>query len=325
MSEQTILTTIGALPVTAYGLIIALAAGAGFLWMHWNARRIGLPADTAVRFGLWAIPLGLVFGRSLFVLLRWNLVVDVLGWQHIFMFWDGGFALFGVLPGCLLAAFCCARSMRFLTADILDAAAPGAALALGIARFAEVFTLQGVGRPVDLSALQWFPVAVQNSYGEWVTPVFFWEGAAALVIAWFAARALRNPRRAPLDATCVFLLGLGITQVLLESLRTDDILRLGLVKVSQLAAMTCVLAAAVRWAVPAIRAGKFVPVCAYGAGLLAGVGLCTCIEYALDKTAIPNAVLYLAMALTLAIMAALVGRLRKMAAGHAEPASGKRL
>jgi prolipoprotein diacylglyceryltransferase len=257
-----------------------------------------------------------VFGRGLFVSLRWNLVVDVLGWQHIFMFWDGGFTLFGVLPGCLLAAFCCARRMRVRTADILDAAAPGAALALGIARFAEVFTLQGVGRPVELPALQWFPVAVQNSYGEWVTPVFFWEGVAALGIAWLAARALRSPRRAPLDAACVFLLGLGITQVLLESLRTDDILRLGLVKVSQLAAMACVLAVAVRWAIPAVRVGKSIrAVCAYGAGLLAGVGLCTYIEYALDKTAIPNTVLYLAMGLTLAIMAALVGRLRKMATG----------
>ena len=229
------------------------------------------------------------------------------------MFWDGGFALFGVLPGCMLAAICCARRMRVPLADLMDAAAPGAALALGIARFAEVFTLQGVGRPVELPALQWFPIAVQNGYGDWVTPVFFWEGAAALGIAWLAARMLRARRRMPLDALCAFLLGLGSTQVLLESLRADDILRLGMVKVSQLAAMACVLAAAVRWASAAVRSGRSVrDVCACGAFLLAGVGLCTYLEYALDKTSYPNEVLYLAMALTLTGMVLLVGRLRKM-------------
>ena len=125
--------------------------------MQRNVRRMKLPADTVVRFGLWAIPLGLLFGRGLFVALRWSLVVNVLGWQHILMVWDGGFALFGVLPGCMIAAACCARRMRISAAGIMDATAPGAALALAIARFAEYFTLQGVGRPVMTTGLQWFP------------------------------------------------------------------------------------------------------------------------------------------------------------------------
>lgn len=322
MNEQAVLATIGPLSVTAYGLMISLAAAAGFLCMRVSARRLGLPADTAVRFGLWAIPLGLAFGRGLFVLLRWNLVVDVLGWPHLFMVWDGGFALFGVLPGCLLAAYFCARRMRVRAADQLDAAAPGAALALGVARFAEVFTLQGVGRPVELPALQWFPLAVQNGYGDWVLPVFFWEGVSALAIAWIAARALRRKPRRPGDAVSLFLLGLGVTQVLLESLRTDDILRLGLVRVSQLAAMACVLAAAVVWMIPAVRMGKLRKGAAgYGACLLSGVAVCTYLEYALDKTSVSNVVLYLAMAAVLACMASLIGRLRGLSTGKRVQAS----
>ena len=256
MTDPILMIPLGSLSITAYGLLLSVAVGAGLLWMRFTARRMELPADTAVRFGLWAIPLGLVGGRVLFVALHWSLVVNELGWQQIFRFWDGGFALFGVVPGCLLAAFFCARRMRRSTADLLDAAAPGAALTLALARFAECFTTQGVGLPVDSPALQWFPLAVQDSYGEWMMPVFFWEGVAALVIAWLATRALTGGRRRPGDAASVWLLWLGATQVLLESLRTDDLLRLGLVKISQLAAMACVLAAAIRWATLAVREGN---------------------------------------------------------------------
>ncbi len=314
MTEQTIAFTLGTLPVYAYGMIVALAAALGFLALHFAARRIGLPRDTAVRLGLWAIPLGLLGGRALFVAMRWSLVVNELGFQQIVKVWDGGFALFGVIPGCLLAAFICAKRMRVRAADLMDAAAPGAALALAVARFAEYFTLQGVGQPVDVPALQWFPLAMQNRYGDWMMPVFLWEGIAALCIAWIAYRALIQPNRKPLDAALSFLLWLGVTQVLLESLRTDDILRLGLVKASQLAAMACILAVAAVRIARAVRAGvKRLRILGFAGGILIAVGVCVTVEFALDKSTIPNGLLYLLMALSLCGMAFLCIRLRRHA------------
>ena len=321
MTEQTIAFTIGALPVYTYGLIVALAAALGLLLLHFTGRQAGLPGDTAVRFGLWAIPLGLLGGRALFVAMRFSLVVNELGWQQVFKVWDGGFALFGVLPGCLLAAWLCAKRMRVRTAVLMDAAAPGAAIALAVARFAEYFTLQGVGQPVDATALQWFPLAMQNRYGEWMMPVFLWEGIAALCIAWAAYRAFVHPNRKPLDAALSFLALLGVTQVLLESLRTDDILRLGLVKASQLTAMGCVLAAAAVRAAQALKSGaKGSRVLWLLGGLLVAVGVCITVEFALDKSTVPNGLLYLFMALSLSGMAFIVALLKKytlhtMAAG----------
>ena len=317
MTDTILGLPIGILTITLYGLILSLAVSVGLLWVNFTAKHTQLRGDTAVRVGLWAIPLGLIGGRVLFIAVRWSLVVDELGWQQIFRFWDGGFALFGVIPGCLLAVVLCARQLRLRTADLLDAVAPGAALTLAIMRFAEYFTPQGLGPPMDTAALQWFPLAIQNSYGEWMIPVFFWEGLAALVMAGLSARALYSRHRKPFDAGSTWLLWLGVTQVLLESLRTDDLLRLGLVKVSQLAAMACVLGVAIRWAVSAYRAGNpGARIIAYCAGLLAGVGICIAIEFALDKTPIPNAILYLVMGLALAGMVALTGKLHKMAVGE---------
>lgn len=314
MTDPVVLFTIGAFSITAYSLILLAAVVMGLLWMNHFVKKMSLPSDTAVCFGVYAIPLGLIGGRALFVAFRWSLLVDELGWTHIFRLWDGGFALFGVIPGCLLAAFFCAKRMECRVADVLDAAAPGAALALALTRFAELFTSQGIGLPVDTPALQWLPLAIQDSYGEWVMPVFLWEGIAALAVAWLAAKALHKPHRQPMDAASVWFLGVGVSQVLLESLRTDDILRMNLVKASQLFAMACVLAVAIRWVVQYCRAGKpFRNVAGRCAGLLVGVVLCVGIEFALDKASIPNNILYLIMALTLTGMVVLILQLRKMA------------
>lgn len=313
MWEQIPVLPLGAIQATVYGLLLSIGVGGGLVWMTFSARRIGLPADGAVRFGLWAIPMGLLGGRILFVAFRWSLVVDELGWQQIFRLWDGGFALFGVVPGCLLAALCCARRNHYRAADVLDAAAPGAGLALALARFAEAFTSQGVGMPVETPALQWFPLAMPDGYGEWMMPVFLWEGIVGLGLAFLAACKLQSTKRRPLDAASAWLLGLGLTQVLLESLRSDDLLRLGLVKVSQLAAMACVLAVAVRRMILARRAGcTGRTLSVYGAGLVAGVGVCTAVEFALDKTTVPNSALYAVMALSLTGMAMLTVRLGKL-------------
>ena len=318
MTDPVILTTLGVFPVTAYGFILAIGVGLGLVWMRANVRRLGLPEDAAVRFGLWALPLGLLGGRVLYVALRWSMVVDELGWQQLFRLWDGGFALFGVIPGCLLAAVCSAKTMRCRTADLLDATAPGAALALALARFAELFTPQGIGMPVDLPAAQWFPLAMQDSYGEWLTPIFFWEGIAALTVAILAAARLHSKRRKPFEAASVWLLGVGGTQVLLESMRTDDLLRLGLVKVSQMAAMLCVLAVALYWTVQLRRTTAGAAGTGWlWAGLFAGVGICVAIEFALDKTVIPNGILYLVMALVLGGMLAMIYRLHRKAVAHA--------
>lgn len=319
MSDPVILTTLGIFPVTVYGLMLALGVGLGLLWMRAGSRRVGLPSDAAVRFGLWALPLGLLGGRALYVALRWGMIVDELGWQQLFRLWDGGFALFGVIPGCMLAAVCCAKTMRCPTADLLDAAAPGAALALALARFAEFFTSQGIGMPVEQPWAQWFPLAMQDSYGEWLTPIFFWEGLAALAVALLAANRLRKNHRRPWEAASVWLLGIGSTQVLLESMRTDDLLRLGLVKASQLAAMCCVLAVAIYWAVQAKRAHTGNAGLGWSwAGLAVGAGLCVAIEFALDKSVIPNGVLYGLMALALCGMVIIIQRLHRIAV--AEPA-----
>ncbi len=311
MNDTLIVFSLGSLSVTAYAAILSVAVALALWGMHLLAKRAGLPADTALVYGLWALPLGLLGGRLLFVAFRWGTVVEELGFLQLFRLWDGGFALFGVVPGCVLAAVICKRRLLISATRIMDVAAPSAAFVLAIARFAELFTPQGVGLLVEEPTLQWFPLAVQNSYEEWVLPIFFFEGLAALVVAFLAFRALHSPKYRPFDAAACWLMGIGLTQAFLESMRFDDILRLGMVKPSQLTAMACVLGVALYWTVLSAKAGSpSRPILYRWVGIAVGIGICVGIEFGLDKSLIPNGILYAVMALSLAVIGILVRQLR---------------
>ncbi len=298
--------------IYSYSIFLCLSIVAGLTVMLFCQKKRRLHKDTALRYGLWAIPLGIVFARLFYCFARWDYVFNERGWTFLFSLWEGGFALYGALLGCLLAALILAKLSRVKAGDLLDCIAPGAALTIAVARFAEAFTSQGVGGLVETEALQQFPFAVQNMYGDWVLPVFFYEGVAAILIGIIAYVILSRKGIRPGDTALMFLLLFGAAQVVLESLRQDDYLRWGFVKVSQMASMGLVLIVSVLFGRRAVSQKKKLPMVAAGFVLLAlGVGACVLIEFALDKSTIPNTYLYSAMTAIMALMTGIALAFRK--------------
>lgn len=243
------------------------------------------------------VPLcALVGARLLCVLFTFDIFLYDYGLAAIFDPRVGGCLMAGAVAGaCLCAALLSRRAQVPVGASLDELVVPGLA-ALALCRLAEIFTGEGIGPMIEREAFCFFPLAAQNRYGEWNAAVFVYEAAAALAILLAAARM---KKRAPGERFTTALLLLCCCQIPLENLRSDNCLRIGFVRVTQIFAALAILAIVLLRARPRGRR-------AMGRGALAvllcaaGIGIA---EWAQDKTNIPNAALYAAMIALCVVMA----------------------
>lgn len=301
MNELIVLFSIGSLPVTAYALCLAAGALlASALTAALGHRRIGL--DGSLSLCLAVIPGALVGARLLYCLLNIQYIQIDLGYPYFSFLlspWEGGFTLYGGVLGGMAAAWLYASATRRSPQDMLNLAAPGAALALTAARLGEYFSGQGLGKVIETEALQRFPMAVQSLWEEWAMPVFFYEALAAGIIAVVAILLVRRGGH----AAETFIVLLGLSQILLESWRMDEFIRFGFVRFNQIAsAVTMAAVMALRVVRGVRRQGWTAWMIARILLFLAGIGMIIAIEFALDKSSIDNRLLYAVMTVTLAVM-----------------------
>ena len=301
MNELVVLFQIGRLSVTGYSLCLTLGALLGAaLTVGLGCRRIG--TDASLSLCLAVLPCALLGARLFYCLTNIQYIqVDLESSFFGFLFspWEGGFTLYGALLGGMAGLWLYAFATHRSACDLLNLAAPGAALALMLARLGEYFTSQGLGKIVEVEALQRFPLAVPDLWGDWAMPVFLYEALAAGVIAVITWRLAC--RKGP--AAEVFIILLGLTQILLESWRMDEFIRFGFVRFNQLAsAILMAVVMALRLTRAAKAKGWFAWLTVRIALFLAGIGIIIAIEFALDKSSIDNRVLYVVMTATLAAM-----------------------
>ena len=281
------------LPVTAYAAGMALSALAGVLYLRHRFGRLGLGAERAEALALLALPLCLLLARAAYVLIRLNYYLERGGGAALRL-WEGGYAAAGAAAGFLLAVWLAGRRFRVRPGRLADAAAPAGLLFLALARFCEGLAGQGFGQEVP-PGFAFFPLAVGNEYGEWRWAVFLLEGAAALLFLALARRREGTLREGGL-ARYALLLVLSF-QILFESLREDEVLSWGFVRVHQLlsaAGLFALMAEGLfRRAPGAWRAPRHLAVAAFFLLLLLVVAL----EFALDKTTLDTRLIYALMLL----------------------------
>lgn len=313
-NDLPVLTTVLGRNITAYAAILALGAALVVPYAHIICKKRGLKPYTALDYACVALPVSLVCARLLFCLVNAELLLSESGSGALFRLWEGGFALDGAMVGCVLAALIYAKCASQSPSRVLDAFAKPLALLLAISRMAECLTGEGRGMQLEGGALCFFPLAVQNAYDEWYLSVFTLEALAALCIL-IALYACHKRLRADGDETLLFLMLFGASQVLLESLRSDNYLRaFTFLRVSQLGAMLFLLAALLIYTLRAQKAGQtarqttLVWVIA-----TACVGVCVAMEFAKDKWAfMPTGTPYIPMALSAAMLVALALRQKKV-------------
>ena len=219
------------------------------------------------------------------------------------------YAACGTLLGVLLAGVLGAKLFKQGVMKTLDALAPAGLAALAVARLGEHFSDFGWGPVVENASLQRFPFAVADIFGQWRLAVYVLEALLALAVC---AYALRVKADKPGDRFLTALLFFAATQIFCESLRTETV-RWGFVRVQQLQCAVFMLAVLAVYTVRAVKAGAPKRTLGAWAALLLGIGMLVFIEYALDKIdALTTPVCYTMMAATLAAMAGMIARCRRL-------------
>ena len=142
--------------------------------------------------------------------------------------------------------------------------------------------------------------------------MFVYEAVAALVIAVLCAVLVMRGKAG--KAAIWFLVLLSLSQILLDSWRKDEFLRFGFVRVNQLAAVATLAVILILSVIRKVQQGGWNAwQIARSAAYVVFVGVLIWVEYALDKSAIDNVILYWIMTATLLLMGVIVlcgGKLR---------------
>ena len=296
---------VGEIAVTRYGLLMAISYGLFLLLAILLGKKQGVKAACMGLYGLLAAAIGLFLGRAIYCAVKWEWIfLDELGRfigvGPLFDFANGGISVVGLMIGALLAAPIAASITKEKPGRCLDAAAIPVVLLFTLARAAEIVCRKGLGNLLENKALCFFPLAIQNSMGDYVLSVGFIEAVlAALVLV--SVICLQKKAKRPGTLALYALVLLCLSQILPETFRRDQVLyvfifarvtHLGLAFGAGLP-LICLLVQGAKKGLPAKTIVLEV------LGLAAGIGLCIGTIFALDKTNLPKLLVYAVMVISL--------------------------
>lgn len=269
---------LGGVRLTGYGLFTALGLLAGYMLSRRQAERGHIRQSALEKVCLFAMLYAMILGRAVYVVSNVGFFGEYP--SAILRIWEGGISTMGAFAGALLGTRQGAGRRGFRRA--LDTLMPGLLLTLAVSRLGELTCWQGRGMIVGGGI---FPLTISNSQGARCLAVCVYEAVVALGLMAYALRRENKPAGC-VGFTCIMLLGLA--QVPLESMRSDDFLALGFVKVDQLIAMIMAVTMIVMFLRGCLRAYKssVLDFIALGVAVIMVV-MCVVEEFRIDGSANP--------------------------------------
>ena len=294
--------------VYAFGLYCALGAALGLIALALLLRRRRWKQGTAALTGVLAILCGFALSHGLFCLLDRS-VPWPLGLGGLLILNGGGHSMVGALAGACLGGVLAAKITGQSPARLLDFLAPALMLFVACERLGEGYIEDfGISRPLVGNLFKGSFLAVQGPYA-WYLATYLVESFAALALATALLRD-ENESRRPGDTFLLCLMLYGASQILLESLRSDQHMHWSYVGLQQVFAFAMLGAGVL---LPAFRCWKARRRLALGALIATGIALALSIlmEFIIYRTEINRYLLYAVFAAILAVPVLFGVKLRK--------------
>lgn len=223
---------LGPLEIRWYAICILLGLVLGVYVATKEAPKRKIQSDDILDFILWAFPLSILGARLYYVAFSWDQYREAP--LSIFAIWNGGLAIYGGLLTGAMVVLVFTRHRFIPTLDFLDVVAPSVMLAQAVGRWGNFFNQEAYGKAV--AQLHYLPKWIQDQMfidGAYRQPTFLYESVWNLL--GFACIAYLRSRPTVLKRGEVFafyLIWYGCGRMVIEGLRTDSLLFLG-VRVSQ--------------------------------------------------------------------------------------------
>ncbi len=218
--------------------IIMLAGSALALWLGWHrCARAGINRRKTMLSVVLLPFFVMFFSHLLYCLMDVEYTLYSYSFGYLFAFWEQGHMLYGGILGAVIGLFLVGGKDGL---TLLEQYAPSGALMIAVARIGEGLLGQGYGEYyTDASFFCRFPFMVYDPYYEvWGWALFMLEALVALALF---AYLLKRKATWPGDGALLFLGLFASAQIVLESLRRDEFLRWGFVRVEEVASAALVL------------------------------------------------------------------------------------
>jgi phosphatidylglycerol---prolipoprotein diacylglyceryl transferase len=232
---------IGPVTLQTFGLMFALGFVAAGLLVAKRFQELGKPVDWAYELIFAALLGGIVGARLDFMLENWDDVSDDLFGN---LFSGAGLVWYGGAIGGTIGALLWARWRGFLNLTLLDVAAPGLAIGYAIGRIGCQLSGDGdYGIPWDGPwAMSYEDGTVPTPPGVEVHPTPIYEAVAMLFVTWLLWRNRKRFASGLLFAG--YLVLAGVERLLVEFVRRNDEIALGLTQAQWLSLVMIAVGAA---------------------------------------------------------------------------------
>lgn len=217
-----ILLRVGDFPVHTYGFLIAV----GFLLSVWiskrEAQRQGLPPDRVVDVGFWALLVGMLGARVLYVFTRWPYYAE-----HpieVLYVWEGGLVFFGGPLACIPFFMWYTSHYKIPRWKLLDNVTQVLPLAHAFGRLGCLSAGCCHGRATGGNwGIKLYTELVEDHLrGVYIHPTQIYESVSLLVL-FFALRRLRFHKKFEGQITLTYLIAYSIIRSVIEVFRGDSI------------------------------------------------------------------------------------------------------
>jgi len=242
---------LGPIAVHWYGVIIATGVIIAVTLAVREGDRRGIKSDDIYDMILWALPAALIAARAYYVIFQWSY------YQHhpgeIIAIWDGGIAIYGSLIGAGLVVYFFCRSRFIPVWLMLDVAAPTVILGQAIGRWGNFMNQEAFGRITSLAFLQGLhlPNWIINQMlinGAYRQPTYLYESTWDLM-GFVILMSLRHyPKLFKQGEVFLgYVMWYSFGRFFIEGMRTDSLMLLGVIRVSQLLSIILFVGALVLW------------------------------------------------------------------------------